>query len=166
MSIDSCAIALHADINLSIQKMKHLGDMTLGSHTVSNTSLHPKLISYQNQNNNVMNHKKGYLNFDQETPIIFFIIKLAYTCNELVATLWRSSTQRCISLLGQSCRGRKVEISRLSVDGYASASLMQVNGSIPAHNAVCVIANIPHLILLPDGEQLHASAQILSRDSV
>ena len=44
-SIDSSAIALHDEINLSIQKTKRLGDMTFGSHMVFNISLRPKLIS-------------------------------------------------------------------------------------------------------------------------
>ena len=43
--IDSSAIALHDGINLSIQKAKRLGDMTFGSHMVSNISLCPNLIS-------------------------------------------------------------------------------------------------------------------------
>ena len=45
VSIYRSAIALHDDINLSIQKTKRLGDMTFGSHMVSNISLRPKLIS-------------------------------------------------------------------------------------------------------------------------
>ena len=44
VSIDSLTIAIHVDTNLPIQNMKRLGDMTIGSHMVSNISLHPKLI--------------------------------------------------------------------------------------------------------------------------
>ena len=46
------------------------------------------------------------------------------------------------------------------VPKMAGKKLIELWILIPAHYAVCVIANIPQL--LPDGEKLHASAQIPS----